>query len=264
MIQVNLLPAEYRTADRAPLSRMLGLALGVALAAGSMMLFVWVKVVLVQNEQRRKEDKTKEVARLKVKAAEYNTLLALKNQREARLKRIDEIKDKDPKYARLLAEMTQLVWAGDEDGKFQVWFRDMQVTAPKRQRGRSGGGHAASITVTAQCAGEDGKNLAEYFLQFRTKRPYLAQELDVENINPPEYSVQEYPKFNPSFAMNFTVEVSQFDAAEKKKRADAAAKAAAAAAGKAGKGAKGAKAPAKGAKAPAKKGAKAPAKKGGN
>ena len=127
MIQVNLLPAEYRTADRAPLSRMLGLALGVALAAGSMMLFVWVKVVLVQNEQRRKEDKTKEVARLKTKAAEYNTLLALKTQREARLKRIDEIKGKDPKYARLLAELTQLIWAGDGEEKFSVWLRDLTV-----------------------------------------------------------------------------------------------------------------------------------------
>jgi len=218
MIQVNLLPAEYRTADRAPLSRMLGLALGVALAAGSMMLFVWVKVVLVKNEQRRKEDKTQEVARLKTKAAEYDSLLALKNQRKKRLERIDEIKDKDPKYARLLAEMTQLVWAGDEDGTFKVWFKDINCQAPRRARGRDAGAHAASFTINAACSGEDGKRLAEYLLQFRTKRPYLSRQLDVDNISPPEYTVEEYRDFQPPNAMNFTVEVSQFTAEEQKKR----------------------------------------------
>lgn len=230
MIQVNLLPAEYRTADRAPLSRMLGLALGVALAAGSMMLFVWVKVVLVKNEQRRKEDKTQEVARLKTKAAEYDTLLALKTQREARLKRIDEIKEKDPKYANLLREMTLLVWAGDEDGKFQVWFQDMACTAPRRARGRQAGAHAAALTINAKCGGDDGKRLAEFYLQFRTKRPFLKSELDVENIAPPEYVVTDYKEFEPNSAMSFAVEVSQFTAAEKTKRATEAAKKAASAA----------------------------------
>jgi hypothetical protein len=219
MIQVNLLPAEYRTANRAPLSRMLGVALGVALAAGSMMLFVWIKVVLVQNEQRRKEDKGKEVARLKVKAEEYNKLKALKTQREARLKRIDEIKQKDPKYARLLAEMTQLVWAGDEEGKFKVWFLDMMCTAPKRARGRAAGEHAATIKLNAYCAGKDGKRLAEYYLQFRTKRPFLKQDLDVANITPPEYKVDDFKNFDPAYAMSFSVQVSQFAAAAKSKRA---------------------------------------------
>lgn len=223
MIHVNLLPAEYRTADRAPLSRMLGLALGVALAAGSMMLFVWIKVVLVQNEQRRKEDKTKEVARLQTKAKEYTDLLAQKTQKEARLKRIDEIKEKDPKYARLFAELAQLAWAGDEEGKFQVWFEDLAITGPQRSRGRAAGEHAAHLVLNAQCGGEDGKKLAEYYLQFRTKRPFLMSELDTENMTSPEYKVGDYARFEPKHAMSFKIEVDQWSAAEQAKRAAKAA-----------------------------------------
>lgn len=223
MIQVNLLPAEYRTADRAPLSRMLGLALGVALAAGSMMLFIWVKVVLVENEQRRKEDKTKEVARLKTKAKEYTDLMAQKTQKEARLKRIDEIKKKDPKYARLLLELSQLVWAGDDEGKFQVWFSDLSIRPPRVARGRAAAAHSAKVILNAQCGGQDGKKLAEYFLQFRTKRAWLKGELDMATLNPPEYTVEDFAKFEPSSAMAFKIEVEQFAASEKEKRAKAAA-----------------------------------------
>ena len=222
MIQVNLLPPEYRTKERAPMARLLGVAAGAIVASLSMAGFLYMNVVVVKGAEQRELSKASDEKRLRVKAKEHDDLMREMQRMKKREKQIVDIKTKDVKYAPLMLALARVVWDGETHGKFKGWYTDLRV-----EQGRSGRGRKSpspEVVIKVLVDSPNARRVAAYHDEYKAS-PYLAQEMNLEFISDPGYIRREFPEFTPPYALEFEVKCPLYSYDEKKQRADDAEKA---------------------------------------
>lgn len=232
MIQVNLLPPEYRSKDRAPVSRLLALVAGVLITFSALGVYVYTRVILVEGMKVKKADRQEEEKLKAARAKQYDDLKREVDAREAREKKIDEIATNDPRYAPMMWHLSDMLWKAQEDttAPFLGWYSNMSVSL-QRATGRSRAkGEVPELRIGCSTATDDAAKVSAFYRAFR-KHPFMGVIFDMDGINPIKTDRAEHAKFDPPAAMNFEVKVQSFAPEERVQREQAAAKAAAAAAG---------------------------------
>ena len=230
MIQINLLPPEYRVKDRPGLSRLFGLSAAAACVALSVVFYLWFKVALVRPEREHRDERIREEQQLALQAKDYDDLVAKKARYEQRKNRIKEVQEAHPYYAPILLHYAKVAWDGEapEQGAngFKAWYTSLKVD---EARGRGGPTKkpVPEITLDAYLHGNDPNSLANFYRVFKDNA-FLAAEMNLGSMSSPDFAREEFKNYSPDAALKFTPKVALKSAEDKKKEQEAARKAAAA------------------------------------
>jgi Tfp pilus assembly protein PilN len=154
MIEVNLLPEEYRRAERTPLPRFIVILVGVALVA-SLGLFLTKKYLDVKEARNDKAAKEKALQGYQDDIAQYNELVAKINEIKVRTTAIEAIWQSRLYWAVKLDQLADLV-------PNYVGLTGLKLEEPRgivRGRGEAGGGNLFMSCISAS---ENERRLANF------------------------------------------------------------------------------------------------------
>ncbi len=200
MIQVNLLPAEYRKAESTPIVRFLAILGGVVVTCGAICTFLYVHFALVDKWETMRKHK-EEIYYGQKKMAEHS--LSLQREIDDYRKRRTTIETAARKrivWSRKLDELFDVIDnASSREGNHQIWLTSLSaaVTAEgrKRKRGQTEGG--GELAFRGFSASEDFSRLAN----FRDDLQSHAFFEDFQTIDSPAWSVVRFSdELQPSAA----------------------------------------------------------------
>jgi Tfp pilus assembly protein PilN len=138
MININLLPTEYRKAERTPLIVFLPLIAGLicVLSAGSLAGYVRFSWLAETRSQRVQLDQA--YREKKPRLAYHENLLKEESEYKKQAETITNIASSRILMTRKLDELCNLVAEGDagQHGGFSIWLKDLSVKPAREQRGR--------------------------------------------------------------------------------------------------------------------------------
>ena len=138
MIQINLLPTEYRKAERTPLIVFLPLIAGLVcvLSAGAVAGYVKFSWLAETRSERVALDQT--YREKKPRLAYHDNLLKEESEYKKQVETIKGIASGRILMTRKLDELCNLIAEGDggQHGGFSIWLKDLSVKPARQQRGR--------------------------------------------------------------------------------------------------------------------------------
>ena len=212
MIQINLLPEEYRQKRRTPVKLMLAVSASVAVNASLIAYWAWTAFGVsaeVKSELNVLRD-TK--AGLDPQVAYHRDLEKESKLFDSREQMLKKVTGSRVSWTRKVDELIDVVNAGGDGEKYLIWFDDLTVDQKENARAKSYGklkasGHSGS-KVFAQVAN---------FLEDLEQSPFSE---DFQRPAPPEGSATTKDEgLLPSDLWNFPLE-ADLKAPEERKRAD--------------------------------------------
>lgn len=138
MIQINLLPSEYRKAERTPLIVFLPLIAGLicVLSAGAVAGYVRFSWLAETRAERTSLDQT--FREKKPQLVYHDNLLKEESEYQKQAKTITDIAGSRILMTRRLDELCNLIAEGDagQHGGFLIWLQDLSVKPAKAKRSR--------------------------------------------------------------------------------------------------------------------------------
>ena len=171
MIEVNLLPQEYRRREMTPLPRLITIVVGVIIVVGGF-FFLMQKYLDIRNAKDLRGERQEEVKRAEKIIEEFNRLSAEINEIKVRITAIEDIWQSRLEWAVKLDQLTDVVPS-------YVGLTDLSLV---EARGRPRpGAFATAGTLKMKCisASDNEKRLANFL---RT----LKGEIRSENSDVPE------------------------------------------------------------------------------
>ena len=174
MIEVNLLPQEYRRPERTPLPRFIVILIGVALVA-SLGSFLTKKLIDVRNEKNTQQELEQRLGLLKKQFVDrYDQLVAQKQEIEIRISAIETIWQSRLYWAVKLDQLADLV-------PIYVGLKDLKLEEPRSYARAAGGASGGTLFMSCISASENERRLANF-------RRILKGEIPPLNRNVPEDS----------------------------------------------------------------------------
>ena len=164
MIQVNLLPAEYRKSESTPILRFLAILIGVVVTSATICSYLYVHFALVEKWETMRAHK-EEFYYDQKKNAEHS--LALQREIDDFRKRrttIESAARKRVVWSRKLDELFDVLDnAASREGAHQIWLTGLTANVAgdkKKRRGATDGG--GEVSFRGFSASEDFSRLANF------------------------------------------------------------------------------------------------------
>jgi hypothetical protein len=201
MILINLAPKEYRGPARAPVARAAALSVLTALTTGLGLWWAWLLLVSVAGL-------ASEAAALELEKSGLAPRMALHRSLKGELRRLGEreaalatiVEERVP-WTTKLDQFVDIVADGEAQGRYLMWFDDLQVT------GRLSGRGPGSLRASGKSGSEEWDRVARFLedLSDRESTPFM------EGFRPPAWpegtqsAVEE--KMVPSVVWSFPLEL---------------------------------------------------------
>lgn len=208
MIQINLLPPEYRPRTGTPVARFIAILAGVILVASASGAYAYTHFIQLRNVQELRDVKTEEA---RSKEAQRDRSLALQREidlYEKRRSAIQEINRTRTLWSRKLDQFFDIVTNHNSEESYKVWLESIEVppqpaptaNARGRRRSRRGevehGGAFKFDGLLAMDASSEAPALSSAFFRALTGDPDATGERtdffeDFIRINNPNISVNQ-------------------------------------------------------------------------
>ena len=204
MIQINLLPPEYRPRTGTPVARFVAILFGVVMVASATGAYAYTHFIELKNVKEVRDVKAEEA---KSKEAQRDRSLALQKEIDLYQKRrtaIQTINRERTLWSRKLDQFYDIVTSQNAEDAFQVWLETIEIparTAPTRRarRGRrkgeiEHGGMFKFDGFMAMDASSEAPALSSAFFRALTGDPDLTGERtefyeDFVKVNNPNIAV---------------------------------------------------------------------------
>ena len=201
MIQINLLPPEYRPRTGTPIARFVAILVGVVLVASATGAYAYTHFIELANVNELREVKTEEV---RGKEAQRDRSLALQGEIDTYEKRrsaIQTINRSRTLWSRKLDQFFDIATSQSAEDPYQVWLENIEVppqSAPTSRRGRRSapetGGTFRFDGFLAMDESTDALALSSTFFRALTGDPDVTGEMtdffqDFLSINNPNIAV---------------------------------------------------------------------------
>ena len=135
MIQINLLPPEYRKSESTPIARFIAIVAGAVLVTCGLVAYGYVHYSQLRVAQDRREQIEGEFANAKSRADVSRALQAEIAAYEARRKAIQEVAKARILHSRKLDEFLDVTTAKGETGSlYRVWLNSLSVKPARTAR----------------------------------------------------------------------------------------------------------------------------------
>jgi len=164
MIQVNLLPPEYRKSEGTPLPRFLSNLGGVVLCASAMGIFLYVHFGYLVKYQSLREQKEDTYYKQKVLADKSQAPQRENNEYQKRRKTIETASSHRILVSRKLDELCDLIHNSGDRKEHYIWLTtaSVQVGGKAKRQGSKGGAPGGTISFKGFSASEDFSKLANF------------------------------------------------------------------------------------------------------
>lgn len=162
MIQVNLLPPEYRKTESTPLPRLLAIIAGVTLCASAIGVFLYVHFgVLDQYVAKRKQKE--DIYYQQKELADRSLMLQREfNEYKKRRTTIESILNKRLLISKKLDEFWDIVHNNGDHKKHFIWLTQISTKVGSDSKRGRGAGTGGSINFKGYSASEDFSKLANF------------------------------------------------------------------------------------------------------
>jgi len=166
MIEVNLLPPEYRRIERTPLPRFLVFLVGAAAIVASLFYLFYLSYFRVSAEKQRSEDLKRQIALQKPSLAIYDKLNAEIASFEARKAALEQIWQSRILWSRKFDQLCDLV------PKY-IGLTRLEFTPTRARRTRAALAEETAGTLVLDCisATDDEKRLANFMRVLKGEAP---------------------------------------------------------------------------------------------
>ncbi len=183
MIRINLLPEQYRHRGRPSI-------LELSLVAGSALLFTgsaaylgYVYFGLLSSATTERTQIEEQIAGMKPQVQYHTELLAEKSDYETRETKIRQIGASRILWTRKLDQFADIINAGEDAGRYMIWFDGLEANQTVDLKGESGGklkakgfsGSSNYANVPAFYADVEG---TEFFRDFKSINYPAAKQTD--------------------------------------------------------------------------------------
>ena len=204
MIQINLLPPEYRPRTGTPVARFVAILLGVVMVASATGAYAYTHFIELKNVKEVRDVKAEEA---KSKEAQRDRSLALQKEIDLYQKRrtaIQTINRERTLWSRKLDQFFDIVTSQDSEDAFQVWLEIIDIPAQRaptrrtRRHRRKGeiehGGVFKFDGLMAMDASSEAPALSSAFFRALTGDPDVTGERteffeDFVKVNNPNIAV---------------------------------------------------------------------------
>ena len=176
MIQVNLLPPEYRKVDGTPVARFVALTLGVFLTATAMSVWGYVHFGLLAEVKDRRAHKEEELVSLQALATRSQALLAEFKEYERRRMTIEEVGQQRILWSRKLDQLADLIHNKGSDERHLVWLSSVRSEGPRKT------GSPGTLKISGWSGGEELARLSDFNKDLKQDEEFFA---DFTGIDPP-------------------------------------------------------------------------------
>ncbi len=151
MIQINLLPPEYRRAESTPIGRFLAIVVGAVIVTGGLVAYGFVHYSTLKGVREVREATDAEYGNKKAQAEVSLALQAEINAYEARRKAIQQVAKDRILHSRKLDELLDILHNKGDRTAYYVWLKDLSVR-PGRQlkKGQMDSGGSMSFSGWAE------------------------------------------------------------------------------------------------------------------
>ncbi len=197
MIQVNLLPPEYRKVEGTPVARLVAVLAGVFITATAVSVWGYVHFAILAKEQTKRAQMEEELVSLQALATRSQALLTEFKEYQARRGTIESIGKSRVLWSKKLDEFADVVHNKGDKKRHLVWFSGVRTGAPR------GPGSAGVLSVDGWSGG-DYTRLAD-FSEDVQKSEFFE---DFMSIDPPRGElVQFQDALDPNTAWKFAAKL---------------------------------------------------------
>ncbi|NJN14212.1 MAG: hypothetical protein HC813_00670 [Planctomycetes bacterium] len=127
MIQINLLPAEYRKAEATPIGRFIAIVAGAVLVTGGLVAYGFVHYSTLKGVREVREATEAEYQNKKAQADVSLALQAEISAYEGRRKAIQQVAKDRILHSRKLDEFLDIIYNKGERTSYFVWLKDLSA-----------------------------------------------------------------------------------------------------------------------------------------
>jgi len=220
MITINLLPEEYRAAQRTPMRVMVATVAAVAVNCVLLAYAGWLFLATGAEVRTQLQFRQDEVASLKP-AVEYFRKLETENKLfSAREQTLSSITENRIGWTEKVDQLVDVISAGGDDDNYLVWLTDLTITQSDGGSGGRNAKGAGNLTASGYSGSPDFGLVADFFEDLK-ESPFIGGFYAPER---PEGELREGdPDLLPSEIFSFRLDLGIKDAAERKADAEAAA-----------------------------------------
>lgn len=201
MITINLLPERFRASNRMPVGKFIGVLAAVLVAfsaAGYYFNFQFGSLAQTRSEREQAET---EVAGLKAQAQYHADLTAEMADYEKRESKIREIGASRVLWTKKLDELADIVNAGEDAGRYTVWFQDLSAD----QNADTKGTHGGKFTANGLSGSANYANVADFHSDLQ-RTQFFKDFISINNPGGKQTDLD--PKLIPSQAFEFKLDMA--------------------------------------------------------
>ncbi|HKX46431.1 MAG TPA: hypothetical protein VJP77_06995 [Planctomycetota bacterium] len=160
MIKVNLLPDDYRKAQRTPLRLMAAIVGGVAVNGTLFAWWAWTSLGTAAEVESRLGVLKTDLETLKPRVAYHQSLDRESTQFHAREETLARITQERVSWTEKVDKLVDVVNRGGDGDKYLIWLEDLVVS----QQGNARAGNAGSVRAKGR-SGSDNFGLVASFIE---------------------------------------------------------------------------------------------------
>jgi len=134
VININLLPPEYRKAESTPIARFIAIVAGAVLVTTGLVVYGFVHYSKLKGVREVRVATEEEYANKKARADTSKALQAEITAYQSRRQAIQEIAKSRIMHSRKLDEFLDIVHNRNDRSTYFVWLKSFKVTAPRQVR----------------------------------------------------------------------------------------------------------------------------------
>jgi hypothetical protein len=151
VIQINLLPAEYRKSESTPIARFIAIVVGAILVTGGLVAYGFVHYSTLKGARELREATEADYVNKKAQSDVSLALQAEIDAYETRRRAIQQVAKGRILHSKKLDEFLDIIHSPPEKGAYFVWLKDLNVKPPRQvRRGKATSGGAVSFSGWAE------------------------------------------------------------------------------------------------------------------
>ncbi len=176
MIQVNLLPPEYRKVEGTPVARFVALTLGVFLTATAMSVWGYVHFGMLAEVQDRRSQKDEELVSLQALATRSQALQTEFKEYQRRRQTIEDVGSSRILWSRKLDQLADLLHNKGNTDRHLVWLGSIRTEGSRKA------GSPGALKIAGWSGGEELARLSDFNKDLRQDDEFFG---DFMFIDPP-------------------------------------------------------------------------------
>lgn len=203
MIEIDLLPEEYRRLEMTPLPRRLVIFTGAALVSICLFVLIWLQLILLPRLRNERDNLVNMERRKAEEVQRYNELMAEISRFNQRKQSIEQIWQTRTFWAKKFDQLCDLVPA-------YIWFSGISLEEPHVAQRDMGG----RLILDCYSQGPDVNHFAEFLRilkgEYEGEKGRVGQEFfqDFLALASPGWSKEILRDFEPPEALEFKLELS--------------------------------------------------------